>query len=408
MRVGVFHPGSQNAWQRAAAFREAGALAWHATSVYAHPDDRLVRLAGSLPDPLGARLRRDLLRRHFPLLDPADIRRMGAAEIVELLLRRLGAMRLAHHVNVAGNRGFGAAVIRHLQREPVDVVWGYNNSSVEVFRWAKARGFTCVLDQSIGHPAAENATLLAEQARHPEFFARAYRPHGRRWIAQQDEELDLADLIVCGSRASADTVIAAGCDPAKVRIVPYGYDETAFPAAPPRRPPVLGRPLKMLFAGTIGPRKGVAYLLQAIARLPREVAELTLVGRLDIPARTFARYADRARHVPQVARGEVVKHFLAADVFVFPSLFEGGALVLAEAQAAGLGIVQGPASGVGAEDGVTGRVLARPDAEALADTIAALHAEPARLAGWQAAAAARAPGRRWAVYRRRVRELFAV
>ncbi len=408
VRVGVFHPGSQNSWQRATAFQEAGALAWHATSVYFHPDDRAVRLAARLPAPLGGRLRRRLLRRHFPLLDPARVRRLGTAEFLELLLRRLGRMRLAHRVNVRGNRSFGAAVIRQVQREPVDVVWGYNNSSVEVFRWAKRQGLTCVLDQSIGHPAQENAVLLAEQARHPAFFRRAHRPHDVAWIAQQDEELALADIVVCGSRASADTLVAQGCDPAKIRVVPYGYDETLFPDPPPRRTPPRDRPLRLLFAGTVGPRKGLAYLLPAIERLPCSVAELTLVGRLDMPARTFARYQDRVRHVPQVSRAAVVEHFLAADAFVFPSLFEGGAVVLAESVGAGLGILQGPDSGVGASDGVNGRVLDRLDAGALAEEIAALHQDPDRLAAWQAASRAQAPTRRWAAYRQGLREVLGL
>lgn len=406
MRVGVFHPGSQNSWQRATAFQEAGMLGWYASTAYFHPDSPAVRLAGRLPGAAGARLRGELLRRHFPGLDPAAVRRMGCIELGELLLRRLRQEGLARGVNVWGNRRFGAAVIALLQREPVDVVWGYNNSSVEVFRWARRRGLTCVLDQSIGHPAAENAVLLAEQARHPEVFRTAYRPHSAAWIAQQDEELDLAHRVVCGSRAAADTLIARGCDPVKIRVVPYGYDETLFPAAPPPRAPAPGRPLRLLFAGTLGPRKGAAYLLQAIAQVPPAWAELTVIGRRDIPAATLARYRGRLRYPGALRRAALVSRFQAADAFVFPSLFEGGAVVLAEALAAGLAIIQGPESGVGARDGVTGRIVAPLSANGLAEAIRELHCDRDRLAAWQAAARAEAPGRSWAVYRASLREVL--
>jgi len=61
-----------------------------------------------------------------------------------------------------------------IQREPVDVLWGYNTSSLEVFRWAKKQGIRCILDQTIGHCAAMNRVMLAEQTRNPEFFPRNF------------------------------------------------------------------------------------------------------------------------------------------------------------------------------------------------------------------------------------------
>ena len=407
MRVGVFHPGSQNAWQRATAFQEAGRLAWFASSAYFHPDSPAVRLAGRLPG--GAGLQRQLLRRHFPLLDPARVRRRGQIELAEIALRRLPgapARRLAEGVNRWGNRRFAGAVIALARREPVDVLWGYNSSSLEVFRWAKDRGLACVLDQSIGHPAAENAVLDAERARHPDYFPAGDRPHDSAWIARNDAEIALADRVVVGSAAAARTLSARGCDPAKIHVVPYGWDETLFPTDPPARPPPHGRPLRALFVGTLGPRKGAAYLLQALDRVPPAAVAATLVGRLDLPPRTFARHAARVRHVPQVPRAAVAAQMAAADVFVFPSLFEGGGIVLAEALGAGLPIVQGPDSGVGAEDGVSGRVLDSLSVESLADALAELAADPDRLTAWQNAAGHQGRTRRWADYRRQLRAVL--
>lgn len=406
-RVGVFHPGSQNSWQRATAFQQADALGWYATSVHFHPDSASVRLADCLPQPLAARAKRELLRRHFPLLDPGKVRRFGLIEFAEIAARRLHWERTAHHLNMAGNRRFGAQVIRLIEREPVDVVWGYNNSSVEVFRWAKAQGLTCVLDQSIGHPAAMNAALEDEAARHPEYFRAPYRPFDARWIVQQDEEMALADLVVCGSDFCAHTMIAQGCDPAKLRVVPYGYDETLFPATPPEHSAPEGRPLDLLFVGQVGPRKGVPHLLKALDRLPERVARLTLVGRLDIPEAVFARHAERVRHIPQLPRREVVSHFRAADAFVFPSLFEGSAVVLNEALGAGLGVIQSQAAGDGAYEGRTGTILPDVSAEALAETIATLYRNPERLAAWRESAWAERGSRSWEGYRARLGTLLA-
>lgn len=406
MRVGVFHPGSQNAWQRAYAFQEVGQLGWFATSAYFQPDHAPVRLAATVPGAAGYRLRRQLLKRWFPPLDPARVRRMGSIEFGELALRRLGLSDAAGRINRWGNRRFAAPVIELLRREPVDVVWGYNSSSLEVFEWAKRQGLTCVLDQSIGHPAAENAVLLAERDRHPAFFPPDFAGHDNAWIARNDAELALADRVIVGSAAAARTLTERGVPGRKIHVVPYGYDETVFPP-PAERPPVRNRPLSVLFVGTVGARKGMAYLLPAAARLPASIARITLVGRLDMPTTTFARYAQYVHHVPQIARADVLRHFQAADLFVFPSLFEGGGIVLAEALGAGLGILQGPESGVGARDGVDGRVMPRLDAAALADAIADIARNPAELVAWQAAAREAAAGRRWANFRAGLRGAMA-
>jgi len=407
MRVGVFHPGAQNAWQRAVAFQDAGQLAWYATSAYFHPDSAPVRAAGHLPPGLREPARHRLLRRHFPMLDPAYVRRMGVAELAELGLRRLGADALAHPVNTWGNRRFGRQVIALMQREPVDVVWGFDTAALEVFRWAKARGITCVLDQTIGHPAAMNAVMADERARHPEFVRGHDRPFSPAWIARQDEEIALADLVLCGSDFCAETLYAHGCDPAKLRVVPYGYDETRWPGTPPERPPLDNRPLELLFAGTIGPRKGAAHLLRAIEHVLPETARLTLVGHRNIPRRTLDRYRHRVRHVPQVPPGELPALFRGADLLVLPSLFEGSALVLNEALGAGLGIVQSHAAGDGAREGRTGTILPEVSPAALAETIAALARDPDTVAAWQANAWAERPTRTWARYRARLSGVLA-
>ena len=84
----------------------------------------------------------------------------------------------------------------------------------------------------------------------------------------------------------------------------------------------------------------IAIAADSVIVPPKQLARLTLVGRMLMPAQTFQRFADGIRHVPHVPRGKVVPYFLMADCFVFPSLFEGGGIVLYEACSAALGIIQ--------------------------------------------------------------------
>jgi glycosyltransferase involved in cell wall biosynthesis len=402
MRVGVFHPGTQHSWQTALAFQEAGAIGWYATSAFYDPAKWPYKLERYVPTQMSVKLNREFRRRYNSHLSPANVRQFGLWEWSEVLLRRLGSQRLSDYCNDRGNQVFGQQVIRLIEREPVDVVWGYNTSSLEVFRWARKRGIRCVLDQTIGHLKSLNHCLLEEQQKHPEFFVTAYQPASQDLIDRQNAEIAEADLVVVGSEFCARTMIENGCAPKKIRVVSYGFDESFFPGQLPQRAALGNRAVQCLFVGELGPRKGVAYLLKAFMNIPPERAQLTLVGRLVVPQDTFKKYAGRVRHVPQVPRSEIAPFFARADSFVFPSLFEGSAIVLHEACGAGLGIIQTDRCGDGVRSGANGVVLKEISVPALTQVLEQMIDDPALIERWQAASWASRAERTWSNYRRNI------
>lgn len=404
-KIGVFHSGTQHSWQTALAFQGSGQLAWYATSVFYDPNRWPYRLEGFLPEGAAQRLNREFRRRHTPYLDVAKVRQFGTWEWLETGLSRLDAPRFAGWANRRGNVAFGRSVIRLMEREPVDVAWGYDDASLEVFRWAKRQGVFCVLDQSTPPLAYKDPVMLEEWDRNPEFFQHPYIPEPQARIERQNEELALADLVVVGSEFCARTIVEAGCPSEKIRIVPYGFDSSLFPKEPPLRRPLRGRPTEFLFVGGVRPAKGIAYLLKAIARIPQTAASLTLLGGLHIPKATFGRYADRVRYIPSVPRPEVVGHFASADCFIFPSLFEGSALVLHEASGSGLGIVQTAASGDGVHEGRNGVIMAEISVETVMQAIEVVLGDPAKLIEWQHASWQMRGDRIWNVYHQRLQSL---
>ena len=106
-------------------------------------------------------------------------------------------------------------------------------------------------------------------------------------IDLQDREYSLADGIVVGSDFCRDTILDPRARPdlaGKIDVLPYCYDDVFFkPGPPPPRP--TDRPVRFLFLGQAGPRKGIHLLLKAFARLPRNAATLTIVGQLQVPER---------------------------------------------------------------------------------------------------------------------------
>lgn len=405
-KVGLLHPGRQHSLQTALALQEGGVLAWYATTIFYDPEKWPYRVERYLPQPLAEKASRTFRRRYEPLLEPARVRHRGRWGWVAGAAVRYLPRPAVNRVERLTNRDFGYSVIRLLEREPVDVVWAYDTSALEVFRWAKRRGILCVLDRVIAHSATGNAVMTKEYACHPEFFSTPFVAKPQWQLDEEQEEIDLADAVVVGSQYCADTLIANGCAARKVRVIGYGYDERVFPATFPAREAPRHRPVEFLFAGSIGPRKGVPYLLKAFAEIAPEAAGLTLLGTLDIPARTFAGFADRVRHVPQVARPEVAQYFNAADCFIFPSLHEGSALVLREIYGAGLGAVHTRSAGEGVVDGRNGIILGQASVADLVQSVERIRADRDCLTRWQAASWAMRDSYTWSVYRRRVRKFL--
>lgn len=119
----------------------------------------------------------------------------------------------------------------------------------------------------------------------------------------------------------------------------------------------------LLFVGSGWERKGLKYLLAAFAGLVRQV------GPSDAPLKLLVVGKGKAPcfRPPGVLfagpMAEVEHAYAAADLFVFPPIYEPSANVVAEALAAGLPVITTAQNGASEwiRPGLTGSVMARPD-----------------------------------------------
>jgi glycosyltransferase involved in cell wall biosynthesis len=100
----------------------------------------------------------------------------------------------------------------------------------------------------------------------------------------------------------------------------------------------------------------------------------------------------------RVSHGEMPALMAAADVFVFPSLFEGSAVVTYEALACGLPSVVTPNAGSVVRDGVEGFVVRPRDVEALAARMEKIGSDRELRTRMAGAARARAMTYNWPRY----------
>lgn len=198
-----------------------------------------------------------------------------------------------------------------------------------------------ILFQLHPHPASVQSVLRQERERHPDCAASL----DREWelaLPEADfrrlvEEATMAQYWIAASSYTKRTLTDAGIPEERITVIPYGIDLSRFsPGLKERR---AGEPLRLLFVGTLGQRKGIKYLVQAMEMLPPGRVELTVCGRPVDDLAIFRRSRARIHLRPSVTEQGLREAYQMADVFVFPSLAEGFAHVLLEAMASGLAII---------------------------------------------------------------------
>jgi glycosyltransferase involved in cell wall biosynthesis len=185
-------------------------------------------------------------------------------------------------------------------------------------------------------------------------------------------------------------------------LAPYGVDlEFWTPGARNEGSEVL----RFIYAGQISLRKGIPVLLQAWEKAALRSAELQLIGSWHLSESKKASLPRGVSHVSALSSDALRDHYRQADVFVFPSFFEGLALVLLEAMACGLPAIASAATG-GADvlTEASGRLLPVGDLDGLVDALRWFDRNRSRLPAMGQAARKTAEKCTWDRYRRAVIE----
>jgi glycosyltransferase involved in cell wall biosynthesis len=198
-----------------------------------------------------------------------------------------------------------------------------------------------ILFQLHPHPASVRSILREERRLHPD-CASSLDKEWELALPESDferlvEEVAMAQHWIVASQFTKQTLVDNDIPAERIKVVPYGIDLKAFSAK--RESSFSGRPLRLLFVGTLGQRKGIKYLVKALELLPAGSVELTVCGRPVDDLAIFRESRVPIQLRPSISAQGLLEAYGTADVFVFPSLAEGFAHVLLEAMASGLPII---------------------------------------------------------------------
>jgi glycosyltransferase involved in cell wall biosynthesis len=336
-KVVVVHSGARDRYQVALGLSRAGLLQCLVTDFFWSEDTPVRRwLAKHLPTRIVSLLR----QRSASGLPPSQVRTCLSAGVAGFLLDK--ARLIPYSVRRWFTRqadGTLGRIAGRVAKETGAEVLSYSYYGYAAFKEAARPG---MLFQMHPHPETMRALLQAEIAAHPDCAASLQQEWELNLPLEDFQRLVAETTMPLRSLAASSftrrSLIEHGVPQQSVQVIPYGIDLEKF------RPDYesgrqAGATLKLLFVGRINQRKGIKYLLQALALIPDADLELTVCGRVLDGLDLFQQAGNRVRIRPSVTPAELVKAYQEADLFVLPSIAEGFGQVLLEALACGLPIL---------------------------------------------------------------------
>lgn len=410
------HPtGNQNVRHVLAGLQSHGGLDLYVTTLGISREDHIVRW---VPESL----RSELDRRSYALCKSV-LQTFPTKEIFRLVLGRLarfrGMERLSRLVNIDDvyidlDRRT-AVLIRHRESATGNpkVLYAYEDGAEFSFRIAKELGMTRIYDLPIAYWETSERLQSEEAVRLPSWATtlgdgRSFPDWKRR---RKTVELEMAELVLCPSEFVKRS-LPAWASEKHCRVIPFG-------SPPPHSPEEIkvaereraerreqGKPLRVLFCGSMSQRKGLGDLFQAMKSLDQTKVGLVILGSLQAPMEFYREEYSGFIHEVVRPHAEVLKLMRSCDVFCLPSIVEGRALVMQEAMSQGLPLIITP--NTGGEDlireGETGFLVPIRSPEMIAEKIQWFMDHRDQLPVMSRAAIAHAASYTWGEYADRVVE----
>ena len=287
-----------------------------------------------------------------------------SAAVLELKRQVYSKFGIGGKPDLSISKSFGQFSQRQLNSD-TDIFVGWSSASLEAIKPAQGFGTKVIIERGSTHISAQTDVLRDAYKQFGLFFNETKV----EMIEREEQEYALADKIFVPSKYAAQTFVDRGIAADKIIVNGMGVDFEMFQAPSSRS---LDRMPRIVFAGGVGIRKGVPWLLKAFKRLSTK-AELHLIGpvspdyekmlRKEIGANVFVRGA--------LPGHDLSSEYGRGDIFCLPSLEEGYGMVIPQAMACGLPVVT--TNVVGAADLLqhahNGLIVSPADSTALSDAL---------------------------------------
>lgn len=226
----------------------------------------------------------------------------------------------------------------------IDAIYAYEDGALHSFTVAKELGITCIYDLPIAYWETGRKLLQEEAERLPNWavtLGGGIKDSAAK-LERKRKELELADVVI-GPGEFVMNSLPDWARSKKLIVSPFGSPQTKKDLVFKKRN--FEKPLRILFVGSMGQRKGLGDLFSAVKILKNENVELVVLGSLLAPMEFYKKEFSNFIYEPCRSHEDVLKLMQTCDIFCLPSIVEGRALVMQEAMSQGLPLIITPNTG---------------------------------------------------------------
>lgn len=270
-------------------------------------------------------------------LERERVRSLWQHGVAARLLGRVPRLLRVRWIESAFHRWFGRWAARAVLKEHWDVIHCWSGVSEELMLDPRAARVPTWLMRGSAHIRSQAALLLEEERR---TGVPIDRPSD--WmIAREEREYALATTVRLASTFAYRTFVEYGFPESQMTVLPLATNVRAFrPSAGVVEARLhriaAGQPLRVLYVGNVSYQKGMLDFAQIVETLDPTRFSFRAVGAVSPECRNLVRRLAGVDWVGRVAQSELPAHYGWADLFVFPTIHDGFAVVLAQASASAL------------------------------------------------------------------------
>jgi len=239
------------------------------------------------------------------------------------------------------HRLFGRWAGARIAAEHWDVAHSFSGISEEILHATTGHADLRMMVRGSAHIRTQARLLEEEELR---TGVKVDRPS--RWmVAREQREYALADRILVLSRFAWESFVAEGVSPDRLTLLPLGARIDQFRPLPEIvearcRRILAGEPLRVLFVGALSFQKGMLDIAAILRDRRSHRFQFRFVGPVLKEACALVRDLGlRAEFIPKQPQHTLPASYAWGDLFAFPTIQDGFAVVLAQAAAAALPIL---------------------------------------------------------------------
>jgi len=367
------HPtGNRNVRAVLAGLAQAEELALFLTTVAVKESDWYL---GLIPQTI----KNELLRRTYDIPN-VKISTCPLRELIRLLASKMNISFLTVHEtgwasvdSVYRDLDLRAAeqLVNNWTDSQISAVYCYEDAAFHTFKTANKLGLKCFYDLPIVYWETSQQLLSEEAERLPEWEPTLVGTRDSlAKLERKAEELALADVVICPSKFVYDSLPITTRQTKKCVVAEFGSPEIKGQTQKSRD--FTSSPLRILFAGSMTQRKGLADLFSAMKLLNRSDVELVVMGSLLRPMEFYRAQFPDFTYEPTRPHQAVLHLMQSCELLVLPSIVEGRALVQQEAMSCGLPLIATPNAGGEdlVDEGKTGFLVPIRSPQKIAERIA--------------------------------------